>query len=134
MYSNILVPIALDHDDAAAAAIEIAQALRAQGGRLTLLHVLDEVPSFVSTHLPEGVLEGNVKAAESELARIAGPVGAEAKVVWGHSARTILDFAQDHQNDCIVIASHKPGLQDYFLGSTAAHVVRHAQCSVHVLR
>jgi universal stress protein F len=25
-------------------------------------------------------------------------------------------------------------LQDYFLGSTAGRVVRHAQCSVHVIR
>ena len=36
--------------------------------------------------------------------------------------------------DCVVIASHRPGLQDYLLGSTAARVVRHAACSVHVLR
>ena len=36
--------------------------------------------------------------------------------------------------DCIVIGSHKPGLIDYLLGSTAARVVRHAPCAVHVLR
>jgi len=35
---------------------------------------------------------------------------------------------------CIVIGSHKPGLRDYLLGSTAAKVVRHAACAVHVKR
>jgi universal stress protein F len=33
-----------------------------------------------------------------------------------------------------VIASHRPGIQDYFLGSTASRVVRHANCTVHVMR
>ena len=42
--------------------------------------------------------------------------------------------AEDDKVDLIIIASHKPGLQDYFLGSTAARVVRHASCSVLVVR
>ena len=36
--------------------------------------------------------------------------------------------------DLIVINSHKPGVEDYFLGSTASRVVRRAPCSVLVLR
>ncbi|MBT8411941.1 MAG: universal stress protein, partial [Octadecabacter sp.] len=44
------------------------------------------------------------------------------------------DFATDNSIDCIIMASHQPGLEDYFLGSTAARVVRHAKCSVHVIR
>ena len=55
-------------------------------------------------------------------------------VVDGHSARTILDYAEEHGVDCIVMASHRPDITDYFLGSTAARVVRHAACAVHVLR
>jgi len=42
--------------------------------------------------------------------------------------------AQEKGVDLIIIASHRPGLQDYFLGSTAAKVVRHAKCSVLVIR
>jgi nucleotide-binding universal stress UspA family protein len=33
-----------------------------------------------------------------------------------------------------VIASHRPGMADLLIGSTAAQVVRHAPCAVHVLR
>ena len=55
-------------------------------------------------------------------------------LVEGHSGRSILEWAEGNAVDCIIIASHRPGLQDYFLGSTAGRVVRHAQCSVHVTR
>ncbi len=55
-------------------------------------------------------------------------------MIWGHSSRTILDQASENSNDCIVMHSHRPSVQDYFLGSTAAHVVRHAGCSLHVIR
>jgi nucleotide-binding universal stress UspA family protein len=69
------------------------------------------------------------------LNEIAGMVpGGEAMVVTGHSARSILEWADTHGNDCIIVSSHKPGVQDYFLGGTAARVVRYAQCAVHVVR
>ncbi len=55
--------------------------------------------------------------------------------------KTLVPMALDHgvsavahAVDCIVIGSHKPGLSDYLLGSTAARVVRHAPCAVHVYR
>lgn len=136
MYHNVLVPIALDHEGGHAASLQIADALSAAGAKLTLLHVVEEAPGFIAAQLPEGMLEKNFEDAHAELmdiARAAGPA-VEADVIRGHSARSILDYAKAHGCDCIVIASHKPGIEDYFLGSTAAHVVRHAPCSVHVIR
>ena len=44
------------------------------------------------------------------------------------------DVVKDNTDLISKIASHQPGLQDYFLGSTAAKVVRHATCSVLVMR
>ena len=134
MYKNVLVPLALEEETPPDRSLAIARALKAEGGRVTLLHVMEEVPGFVSQHLPEGVMQKNFDAAREKVAALADPIGAKAEVVWGHAARTILDYAEEHGADCIVVASHKPGLQDYFLGSTAAHVVRHAGCSVHVIR
>ncbi len=55
-------------------------------------------------------------------------------VVVGHAGRTIQDYAERHGSDCIVLASHQPGIHDYFLGSTSAWVARHSKCSVHVIR
>ena len=52
----------------------------------------------------------------------------------GHPYKTILEMAKEKDAELIIVASHKPDLQDYFLGSTAAKVVRHATCSVLVVR
>ena len=59
---------------------------------------------------------------------------AKAVLINGHSGLAISDYAQKENADCIIVGSHKPGLSDYFLGSTAARIVRHAHCSVIVLR
>ncbi len=60
--------------------------------------------------------------------------GARTHLVHGHPGRFIVDYAKEHGIDCIITASHRPGIEDYFLGSTAARVVRHAQCAMHAIR
>ncbi len=136
MYKNILVPIALDHGDHGAKAISVARQLLDEGGHITLLNVMEHLPSYATSYLPEGALESNRTKAVAELNRIADAIGTTASslVTTGHSHNTIIEHAEKHGVDCIVIASHKPGLEDYFLGSTAARVVRHAKCCVHILR
>ena len=136
MYTNILVPIVLDHGDRGSEAVAIARALLRDGGKITLLHVLEEIPAYASNYLPEGLAEQHRKEAIAGLKEIAeaSDMACETEVVRGHSSTSILDYAARHGTDCIVIASHKPGFEDFFLGSTAARVVRHAKCGVHVLR
>ncbi|MHC0054821.1 universal stress protein [Actibacterium sp. D379-3] len=135
MYKHILVPIALDHSPNTAAALNIAHALLAEGGRITALTVVEAIPAYVSQYLPEGQAEETRAMVRAELlAEVGAPGIVAADVVTGHAGRTIVEYAQEHEADCIVIASHRPGLQDYFLGSTAARVVRHAPCAVHVVR
>ena len=36
--------------------------------------------------------------------------------------------------ELIIVGSHKPDVSDYLLGSNAARIVRHADCSVLVVR
>jgi nucleotide-binding universal stress UspA family protein len=52
----------------------------------------------------------------------------------GRVYREILAVAKEISADLIVLASHRPSLQDYLLGANAAKVVRHADCSVLVVR
>ena len=135
MYKNILVPIAPDHGADSANALEAARLLADSEARITALTVADEIPGYVVQQLPEGLLEntrGEMLAALK--ADLGGVAGVNADMVTGHAGRTIVDYADAHGADCIVIASHRPGLQDYFLGSTAARVVRHAKCTVVVIR
>jgi len=135
MYSNILVPIALDsEDDRTSQAIKVAKKLADDGARLTLMHVIEAIPSYAISYIASDVLADTRKGIVTEMNRLAAEAGAEAKVIDGHSGRTILDYAEEHNPDLIVMASHRPGMQTLLLGSTATHVVRHAQCAVHVLR
>lgn len=135
MYSNILVPIALDNEDGRAAhAIKVAKSLVADGGQITLLHVVESVPSYAISYISNEILTATRTGIETEMERLASDIGATSVVIDGHSGRSILDYAEEAQSDLIVIASHRPGMQTLLLGSTATHVVRHAQCSVHVLR
>lgn len=135
MYSNILVPVAIDHDRDVNAALEVARKLAGKGARITALNVIDLLPSYATEFLPPDHLETQLAAVEAELRLKLGKTpGVDLRVVTGHAGRTIVDFAAEAKCDLIVIASHRPGLQDYFLGSTAARVVRHAPCAVHVVR
>lgn len=137
MYENILVPVAFgEHRDTKIpAALKIAQGLAAPGARITILHVMEEMPGYVQTYLPADYSAQARTALEVEIEEIArGVPNATGLIVSGHSARTILDWAEANGVDLIVVASHRPGMQDLLLGSTAGQVVRHAQCAVHVLR
>ncbi len=135
MYSNILVPIALDNEgDRVANAIAVAKALATDSARITLLHVIEAMPSYAISYISADILTATRKGVESEMARLAADIGAHSVVIDGHSGRSILDYSEAQNIDLIVVASHRPGMQTLLLGSTATHVVRHAQCSVHVLR
>jgi len=136
MYKKILVPIAFDHGHNGEAAIKVAKALSAEGAEMILLNVLESIPAYVSAEIPADVFRSVQVDAEARLkqaATIAG-AGTQAVVVRGHPGMTIVEYAQKHGIDCIVIASHSPEWTDYLLGSTAARVVRHSPCSVHVVR
>lgn len=135
MYSHILVPVSFEPDRDSNAALRVAQFLAGEAGRISLLHVIEQVPRYVISYLPQDYMTESRKAIEAELTEIAAKLpNASAHVVEGHSGRTILDWAETNAPDCIVIASHRPGMQDLLLGSTAAKVVRHATCAVHVIR
>lgn len=135
MYKNILVPIALDHERDTKSALDLAHKLLDEDGKITALHVLEHVAGYTQQYLPPDQLAKRRAEAEASLANeIADQEQVEPVLITGHSGRSIVEYAKSNEVDCIIIASHRPGLQDYFLGSTAARVVRHAHCAVHVIR
>ena len=136
MYEKILVPVVFDHGKSAPRALTAARRLASESAQIILFHVLEDIPAYVEAQIPAEIIADTQKKAKEELEAAAGAAGSDVTVslVKGHASRAILDYAEENGVDCIVISSHHPGLEDYFLGSTAARVVRHAQCSVHVLR
>jgi len=135
MYKHVLVPVSFDNERDGAGALAVAKLLAGDSGKISLLHVIEQVPSYAISYLPSGYQSEARKAIEAEMSAMAAALpNADSFVVEGHSGRTILDWAEAQGPDCIVIASHRPGMQDLLLGSTAAKVVRHATCAVHVIR
>ncbi len=136
MFKTILVPIDMAHVAEGKANIDIALKQAEADAKIILLNVVEDIPTWAAVELPANLVETSLQTARDELQAIANasdmPMEAEART--GHSYKTILDVADEKQVDLIIIASHRPGLQDYFLGSTAAKVVRHAKCSVMVIR
>ncbi|MGR3493467.1 MAG: universal stress protein [Shimia sp.] len=134
MYHTIIVAMALDHN-ISPEMLALARYLRAEGGRLLALHVIDAPTGIaVATQTEEGRSTAYTRAAALMTEKLAGQDDITPKLVEGHVARDILSVAESEGADLIIMGSHAPGLSDYFLGSTAARVVRHAPCAVHVYR
>ncbi|KZY33882.1 universal stress protein [Roseovarius sp. HI0049] len=135
MYKHVLVPVSFEDDRDAAGAMSVAELLTGETGRVTLLHVMEQVPTYAISYMPQEYLSESRTAIEAELAEMASRIpNAQGIVIDGHAGRTITDWAEGNAVDCIVIASHRPGMADLLLGSTAHQVVRHATCAVHVVR
>lgn len=113
----------------------------AYGARLQLLHVVEKPlnPPFYGAAVVELTpeMEGKAKRAMEELeADVAGPkVDSEIHVIEGRAARDIVDFAERHDSDLIVIGTHGlTGLQHLLLGSATEKVVRTAPCPVFTVK
>ncbi len=137
MYRNILVPVDLSDEETATRILQLGKHLCAEGGTLTVVHVLPEIPTYVATYIPEDVKDSRGKEQREMLASLidrAGLDDAAARLTHGVPHLRILDMIDEIKPDLVIIGSHRPGMTDYFLGSTAARVVRHADCSVLVDR
>ncbi len=135
MYAHVLVPISFDADRDTTRALAAARVLAGPSGRISLLHVQETVPPYALGYLPADYLAETRADLERALMTLAGDLPrVSVHVVDGHAGRTISDWAAQNAVDCIVVASHRPGMQDLLLGSTATTVVRHAPCAVHVMR
>lgn len=138
MYTNVLIPVDLEHKDQAKTMIRTALDIADDRTKLTLLFVMPEMPAAVGLQLPKGSTEKARVDAEEQLQELAkssnAPQMTSIVTAIGRPHHKILETAERDGIDLIVIASHQPGIADYLLGSVAASVVRHAKCSVHVIR
>ncbi len=135
MYKNILIPVSLDQERNTPLALQAAQTLLSAGGKLTAVYVDEPIPTFATSYLPNGYEEERRLGLGDGLKEAVKDIdGIETAVLFGSPGQKIVEYAREHKVDCIVVASHQHGLTDYFLGSTAARVVRHADCAVHVVR
>ena len=141
MYNNILLPVDMEHtaesDRALKIAIDEAQRSKAK------LTVMTVAPGFGSPLVASYFDEGAVKEALQEVARhlkkyvednIPEEVEVEAVVAEGNPAELILKQEKASNIDLVVLASTNSRIENLLLGSCAAKVVRHSQCTVTVVK
>lgn len=135
-YSKILVPVVPGHGGETARAMEVARSLLSPDGSITVVTVLEDLPRYLSgdAYTVEPLVEESQRAAADQVVQEFRGSDVEVVVRHGHPARAIVSLAQEAGHDCVVIASRQPDWHHLVLGSTAAGVVRHAHCSVHVVR
>lgn len=141
MFKDILLPVDLGNKETQGKAISTAvEMARAFGARL---HVMTIVPDFgmsiVGSFFPAQFGKKALAEADKRLHDFVEevvPEGIAVQHIVAHGTiyEEILRFAKKAEVDMIVMASHRPELQDYLLGPNAARVVRHARCSVTVVR
>lgn len=133
---KILVAVDVARDGGNDAVMRTARELSdAMGGELILLHVVEPLPGYIHAQIPNEALAQRLFEIEKELKDLAERYKTSELVIREGAASTeILEYADSIHADLIVLHSHDPGISDYFLGSVAGRVVRHAHCSVHVVR
>ncbi|MEM9231388.1 MAG: universal stress protein [Pseudomonadota bacterium] len=137
MFKHILVPVDLSHEDIGQQILSKAGRLLSESGTITALHVTPDIPAYAEAYVPPAIRDarvGDQHAALTALADAAGIKTVTVRIAHGPAHVRILDTIEEIAPDLVIVGSHKPGLSDYFLGSTAARVVRHAACSVLVDR
>lgn len=134
MYKKILIALALNQGHAPRA-FEVARKLKSEGGKLIAVHVIENLPASAKMYISDDHEEKMEQTAKQGIInRIGEQKDVEAVVLRGHPGRTVTDYAKKIGADLIIAGSHEPGLTDIFIGSTAARIMHHASCSVHILR
>lgn len=134
MYNKIIIASALDQGFGPRA-IETAKALLSENGKIISVHVIEPINEVVQSFVTEEAKSKALDTIKSMMKdRLSDEQSIESVILAGRPGSEIPTYAEKVGADCIIVGSHKPGLDDFFLGSTSSRVVRHATCSVHVLR
>ena len=138
MYRRLLIPVDVDEPSSWAKALPTAVTLaRCYSAHLTLATVIPAWTAIEQAQWFPAALRELADVARGRLASLAETTGLErvdTRVAEGSIHRGILDIADEIKADLIILAAHRPGLREYLIGANAERLVRHARCSVMVVR
>jgi nucleotide-binding universal stress UspA family protein len=140
MFSSILVPVDLAEEGFEGPAVATAVMLaKASGAKVRLIHVMQDMPPSVREMMPAEFEKEQRQSAHDQLKALAARLDLPADRISfalrvGDIRHEVIDDATEHGADLIMMRSHRPKFSTYLLGSNAAHIVRHAPCSVFVVR
>ncbi|MBV9112480.1 MAG: universal stress protein [Hyphomicrobiales bacterium] len=140
MFKNILVPVDIAEVDIAKLGFDEAVELaKLSGASLRLIHVRSPVPYAMNEYIPAEYYDSDEKSVLKALEKIAAKLDLPKDRVtvvspFGSVYDEVLKEAERMNADLIVVGSHRPNWSTYLIGSNAANIVRHASCSVLVIR
>jgi nucleotide-binding universal stress UspA family protein len=140
MYKRIVLAVDLLEPTASPKGLAQAVELAKTGdGELRLVNVQPVMPATFMEYVPVDFDVEQAKRSKEALDAILGGIDLpadrkSAATRAGGIYHELLEEASEWDADLIVVGSHRPVMADYLLGSNAKTIVRHAQCSVLVVR
>jgi nucleotide-binding universal stress UspA family protein len=140
MFTKILVPVDITEVDVALPGLDKAVELaKASGATLCLIHVRSPLPYAMNEYIPAEYYATDEKSSLKSLRDLAAKIDLQKDRVtvvspFGSVYDEVLKQAIGMGADLIVIGSHRPNWSTYLIGSNAQNIVRHALCSVLVVR
>jgi nucleotide-binding universal stress UspA family protein len=140
MYRRILLAVDLaDEAETPKGLDEALELARWTEGALRLVNVQPLLPATFMEYVPADFDAEQERRAHDALNALAAKIALPAErlsvaVASGGVYHELLREATEWGADLIVVGSHRPVMSDYLLGSNAKTIVRHAQCSVLVVR
>jgi nucleotide-binding universal stress UspA family protein len=140
MYKRIILAVDLAEPTPSPKGLTQALELAKAGpGALRLVNVQPVVPATFMEYVPADFDMEQMQRAQTALDSLVAtidlpPDRKSANARAGGIYHELLQEAADWNADLIVVGSHRPVMSDYLLGSNATTIVRHAQCSVLVVR
>ncbi|MDX5360432.1 MAG: universal stress protein [Alphaproteobacteria bacterium] len=141
MYRDILLPVDLAHTGHDKPAIDQALKLAETFG--AKLHVMSVLPdygmSIVGSYFPPDFEKKGLKKADEELhafVKRTVPEGMPVQHIVAHGTvyKEIVKAAKETGCDLIVMTPGRSAFEDFLIGPNAARVMRHAPCSVLLVR
>jgi len=137
MYKTIMVPVDLAHLTQIAGAIDTAGDLaRHYGATLAFVSITAEAPTTIARN-PAGFSARLTAFANEQAARLGVEISTKAYAATDPSIdidKKLLEAISDTGADLVVMASHKPGLADYFWAAHGVWLAKHAEISVFLVR
>jgi nucleotide-binding universal stress UspA family protein len=135
---------AVDFSEHSAQVADYTQTMaHALGAKVKVLYVAPSLTQYVGFHVPPTSIEsfvgeivsGAEKTMDAFLEERFDKCDAEGAVVTGYAAEEILDYAQEHKVDMIIMGTHgRKGIDRILFGSVAEKVVQTSSVPVLTIR
>lgn len=140
MYNSILIPMDLEHEDMFPKAVALAQQLIGnENGCIHGIYVDETMIHHANFSISGDAVEQARQETKQQVKamfrkHVPEALQGKCRVRKGVVYDAVLEEAGKVKPDVILVAAGRPGLSSYLLGSNAEKILRHADCSVFVIR